>query len=504
MLFPTLDFALFFLIVFTVSWSLVGALSLRKAFLLAASYVFYGYWDWRFLALLAGSSAFNYLAGLALARARGPALRRAIVALAVAGNLTVLGFFKYYNFFLEELAPLLASAGFERDLPVLEIILPVGISFFTFQGISYVVDVYRREIEPVRSPLDLFLYISFFSQLVAGPIVRASHFLPQLAARAQLTARDLALGLTLIVIGLFKKMVLANHLASEVADKAFFDPTAYGGIDLLVGIYAYAAQIYCDFSGYSDIGIGTALLLGLRFHANFNQPYRARSLREFWQRWHISLSQWLRDYLYKPLGGSRGGAFGTYRNLMVTMFLGGLWHGAAWTFVIWGFIHGSALCIERVVGRWRSRVPAQAQKEGPSHVAAQAVAVTARDAPKTPSSIGLTANPVLGILLTFHIVCFAWVFFRAPDLAIALAYLQGLGSAGDGIELATPFALSLIVFTLAFQFVPPRMIDLFAGAFARLGPVSGALAIGVSLGAALLIIESVGPEGVAPFIYFQF
>ena len=322
MLFPTLSFGLFFAVVFVLSWSLRNTDGWRKFALLAASYFFYSCWDWRFTALLAGSSSLNYLAGLALARATGERTRSIIAGFAVALNLLVLGAFKYYGFFIEQLASLLDHLGLSRDLPFLEVILPVGISFFTFHGISYVVDVRRREVEPVSSPLDLFLYISFFPQLVAGPIVRAAYFLPQLRQKPQLDAASLAYSVVLILSGMFKKTVVAGYLASGIVDQAFQDPSAYSATDLVLAVYAYAVQIYCDFSGYTDIAIGLAALLGYRFKANFNQPYRSASLREFWRRWHISLSEWLRDYLYKPLGGSRYGELATYRNLLLTMLLG--------------------------------------------------------------------------------------------------------------------------------------------------------------------------------------
>ncbi len=338
MLFPTADFAVFFFVVFCASWAAARHPDARKLLLLAASYFFYGYWDWRFMALLAASSAINYVAGRIISVSAGAGPRKSALITAIVLNLAILGFFKYFGFFLGTLGDLLVAAGLERDMPFLQIVLPVGISFFTFQGISYVVDVYRGEVASAKSPLDLFLYISFFPQLVAGPIVRAAWFLPQLGEVPELTRRAMCFGLCLILLGLFKKMVIANYLATELVDGVFIDPGGYSSLELLIAIYGYAVQIYCDFSGYSDIAIGVAALLGYRFHRNFDRPYRARSLQEFWRRWHISLSQWLRDYLYKPLGGSRHGRLTTYRNLAITMLLGGIWHGAAWTFIVWGAI----------------------------------------------------------------------------------------------------------------------------------------------------------------------
>lgn len=493
MLFPTLDFGLFFLIVFAVSWELRERLELRKVFLLGASYFFYGYWDWRFMGLLAASSTINYLAGRWIARGHSERQRKWVLGVAVALNLGILGVFKYYGFFLDSLADLMVAIEFERDLPFLEIILPVGISFFTFQGISYIVDVYRRDVEPVDSIVDLFLYISFFPQLVAGPIVRAAHFLPQLRQEPRLDRKLVALGVVLILLGLFKKMVVANYLATELVDQVFFDPTAYSAPDLLLGVYAYAVQIYCDFSGYSDIAIGVAALLGYRFKWNFNQPYRAASLQEFWRRWHISLSTWLRDYLYKPLGGSKGSAAKTYRNLVLTMFLGGVWHGAAWTFVFWGLLHGGALAVERAL---RALKPAPAKD------------VLAVD--YGGGSIGLILGAgdagrqmlsrALGVLITFHVVCLGWILFRSESFELAQAYLAGLARWGDPTQFLTPFLVGMVSLSLACHFLPTETVERTAERIEG----CGAITLGLILGLGILLIEMVAPEGVAPFIYFQF
>lgn len=491
MLFPTLDFALFFVVVFAASWSLAERAEARKVFLLAASYFFYGYWDWRFMLLLAGSSLINFWAGQALALERRPFGRKLVVAVAVTLNLSILGFFKYYGFFLDSLGELLFRVGLERDLPLLEIILPVGISFFTFQGISYVVDVYRRDVEPVTSPIDLFLYISFFPQLVAGPIVRAAHFLPQLAAPPRLDRGVAALGLMLILFGLFKKMVVAQYLAEKLVDPVFFDPWSYGTADLLLGVYGYAVQIYADFSGYSDIAIGTAALLGYRFLPNFDQPYRATSLREFWRRWNISLSTWLRDYLYKPLGGSRGSSLRTVRNMFITMFLGGLWHGAAWTFVLWGSFHGLALGVERLVHRLAGARAAVVAVEGGG---AAGVVLRAGDAG------GRALAQLAGLLVTFHLIGFGWILFRSPDMEIVGAYLEGLGQWSVEAKLATPFVMALVFGSLAMHFAPADLAQRCARPMARFG----FLGLGLFFGVAVTLISAVSPEGVAPFIYFQF
>lgn len=483
MLFPTFEFGVFFLIVFVVSWELRRTADLRKLFLLGASYTFYGWWDWRFVGLIAVSSLANYLFGRAIGGFERQWIRRLFVGLAVIANLSVLGFFKYYGFFLESLDEALTALGLARDLPFLEVILPVGISFFTFQGISYVVDVYRREIPAVRSALDIFLYISFFPQLVAGPIVRAAHFLPQLEEKPRLTRAMVGLGVTLILSGLIKKMVIANYLATELVDPVFFDPSVLGAVDLLVGVYGYAIQIYCDFSGYSDIAIGIAALLGYRFNANFNQPYRSASMREFWQRWHISLSDWLRDYLYIPLGGSRGSEWSTYRNLFLTMFLGGLWHGAAWTYVFWGSFHGAALGIERYV---RRRIAALAPPDAGE--------------PKAVSRVSDAVSWVAGVFVTFHLVCFAWIFFRAESFGLAFDYLIGFADWSSPVQHATPFLVLLIAVSLAFHFTPPTLGKWIGDSLKWLPSP----ALGPVFGAGLFLIWAMAPEGVAPFIYFQF
>jgi D-alanyl-lipoteichoic acid acyltransferase DltB (MBOAT superfamily) len=476
MLFPTLDFAVFFLVVFAAAWALRPHPSAHKILLLAASYFFYGYWDWRFLALLAGSSAFNYAAGLWVSRTVAARARQRIVTLAVIANLAVLGFFKYYDFFIDSLADLLLTLGLQRDLPMLEIILPIGISFFTFQGISYVVDVNRGHVKAVESPLDLFLFISFFPQLVAGPIVRAADFLPQLAEPPRLDRTAAVYGFILILAGMMKKTVVAHYIAVDLVDPVFEDPAAAAGVDLVAAQYAYAIQVYCDFSGYSDIAIGAAALLGYRFRKNFDRPFAATSMQRLWQRWHISLSTWLRDYLYRALRGSRReSGWRMHRNVFLTMLLGGVWHGANWTFVIWGSILGAALVAERAVkGRYRAWRGQGAGAGG--------------------------AWPILGWFVTFHTFTLAAVFFRAPELAVAMDFFAALFAFQGGAALFTPFLFALLVGSVAVQFLPG---DIFERAAARLRRVP-APALGFLFGAALVLIEFLGPEGVAPFVYFQF
>jgi alginate O-acetyltransferase complex protein AlgI len=466
-LFPTLAFGVFFLFVYFTAWSLDRENERRKLFLLLASWVFYAQWDWRFVALLIASAVLNWGVAALIARSDEAGRKKLLVGLGVAANLLILGVFKYYGFFVEQAGELLARFGWERDVPLLEIVLPVGISFFTFQGISYVVDVHRGKTPPARSLLDVMLLMSFFPHLVAGPIVRASDLLPQFERVPRLTREMAAHGFLLIGWGLFKKTVIASELATRLVDPVFFDPTAYGALDITAAVYAYAIQIYCDFSAYSDMAIGTAALLGYAFPRNFDQPYRASSLQDFWRRWHISLSSWLRDYLYVPLGGGRKGLVRSCLNVFITMLLGGLWHGAAWTYVAWGALHGGVQVIERL-----GRAAFQGRRVIPAWI---------------------------GVIVTFHIVCLGWILFRAETFPMAMDMLAGLGRF-DTANMVTPFVLTLIVGGLAMHWLPPRAIEGFA---TWLKPAPS-LTMGLLIGAAILLVEAMRPEGVAPFIYFQF
>jgi alginate O-acetyltransferase complex protein AlgI len=468
MLFPTLQFGLFFLVVFALVWGAGRHNGWRKTILLIASWVFYGAWDWRFVALLIGSGILNWAAAALIARSREGAFRRGVFIAGIVANLGVLGLFKYYGFFVQQVGAVLHAVGWSRDLPIFQLILPVGVSFFTFQGVSYVTDVYKRKI-PAASLLDVTLLMSFFAHLVAGPIVRASDLVPQFKSTPSLTREMASRGFLLIAWGLFKKTVVASELASTVVDPVFFDPSRYSALDLMVAAWGYAVQIYCDFSAYSDMAIGLAALLGYRFPANFDQPYRASSLQDFWRRWHISLSSWLRDYLYIPLGGSRGRVWRICRNLMATMVLGGIWHGASWTFVIWGALHGSVLAVERA---WTSIRP--------------------RWLPKAPAFIG--------VLVTFHVVCLGWIFFRAESLEAALGFLSGLTRWNQGAMTAPPFALALIALGLGLHFLPKQALDRLSVSVARLP----APAYGLAFGLAILTLDAMRPSGVPPFIYYQF
>jgi len=477
-LFPTINFAIFFVVVFSGSWLLRRFHTPWLVFLLAASWFFYGYWDERFVLLLAASALGNWAIGRAIATA-GPAgartdRMRALLAVGVVLNLCLLGWFKYYGFFADSIVRRLEDVGFDASVLLLEVTLPVGISFFTFQAMSYLIDLYRGKAERM-SLLEVGVYLSFFPQLVAGPIVRATEFLPQLRNRGPAPVIPITEAFTLIILGLFKKVVISSYLATEIVDPVFDVPGAHSSFEVLIAVYAYAIVIYADFSGYTDIAIGCALLLGFRFPRNFNAPYSATSIQDFWRRWHMTLSNWLRDYLYVPLGGSRGSGLFTYRNLMLTMVLGGLWHGAAWTFVIWGGIHGAALAGERLI---REHVPAPAFVSG------------------LPGGVVTAARWVI----TFHIVCFAWIFFRAESFGAAIEILERLVTAGGSSPLISPLLLAVIAGSIAVQLIPRISFPTIEPKLRRFTPVAQAGALGVGL----FLVDALGPEGVAPFIYFQF
>jgi D-alanyl-lipoteichoic acid acyltransferase DltB (MBOAT superfamily) len=470
MLFPTVEFAIFFLVVFAASWALAPSPRARKALLLVASYVFYGWWDWRFCFLLAQCALVNYVVALWLDETQAPKRRSAILALGVTLNLGVLGFFKYWGFFMVTLADLLASLGGTGEWRIMEVLLPVGVSFFTFQGLSYLTDVYRGKLKPTASFLDLALLMSFFPHLVAGPLVRASEFLPQLEKPVDPSAIRATRAFVLLGVGLFKKVVIAHYLAVDLVAPVFEAPGSFGAVDLVAGAYGYAVQIYCDFSAYSDMAIGLAWLLGYEFPRNFDQPYRSVSLSEFWRRWHISLSSFLRDYLYIPLGGSRRGKLMTYRNLFLTMALGGLWHGAAWTFVIWGVLHGTALGVER----WLEERFGAAKR--PAMVVARRV-------------------------VTFHFVCLTWIFFNADSFGGALDYLAAFGATPLAApRMLTPLVVLLLAIGLAAHYVPSDLIDRLEERAGRVPLLAQATALAV----AVMVVAAFGPGTLAPFIYFKF
>jgi D-alanyl-lipoteichoic acid acyltransferase DltB (MBOAT superfamily) len=471
MLFPTTDFALFFAIVFALHWVLNRHLVAWKWFILVASYVFYGWWDSALVGLLVLVGTLAWAAARWVEREEDDIRRRRRTLVAVAALLMPLAWFKYYGFFALNVANAFESMGLHPPLPLLQVLLPIGISFYTFMAISYVVDVSRYEIQP-SGWLDVSVYLAFFPHLVAGPIVRGEELIPQIRRPRDAGAIDLTRASFLILGGLFKKIVISSFLASQIVDPVFGAPSSHGGLEVLIAIYAYAIVIYADFSAYTDIAIGVALLLGFRFPENFDRPYTADSLRDFWRRWHMTLSRWLRDYLYVPLGGSRHGEVRTALNIMVTMLLGGLWHGAGWTFIAWGAFHG----VGQVIGRWRRR---RAEALGRPEPAGWALARRR--------------------LVTFNLVCLGWVFFRADSIDSAFELLGRLAVPGS-MTLVTPAVLLAIAGMLLVQYLPRRPSQQLRDAFSRLQPV----AQGAALALGLFAVTTLGPQGVTPFIYFRF
>jgi alginate O-acetyltransferase complex protein AlgI len=463
MVFPTVQFAVFFPIVLALSWALMRRQNVWKPFMLTASYIFYSAANPLFCVMIAAVTLGNQACAQLIHRSDDARVRKRIVVIAVALDLGTLGVFKYYGFFSTEINGLLGDVGLGMSVPLAAIALPVGISFIIFQAISYTVDVYRRLIEPART-IDVGLYLSFFPHLVAGPIVRAREFIPQLDSPRDPRKVAVGAGVALIVIGLVKKVAIADFLAREIVDPVFGVPQAYSAPDVLLATYAYAVQIFCDFSGYTDIAIGLALLLGYVFPQNFDRPYRAASFGEFWRRWHMTLSRFLRDFLYIPLGGNRHGRWKTIRNLMITMVLGGLWHGAAWGFILWGAIHGTALVVEH---QFRGKV-------------------------KLPRW--------LAWLLVFHLVVLAWIPFRAPDLHLAGDYVARLADWGPATLWTAPVVIVTFL-VIGLQLLPARPMDALRVRFEQLHPV----ALGATMATVILLVAAtVSSQGVPPFIYFSF
>ncbi len=472
MLFPTIDFLLFFAVVFPITWSLNDKNTLKKAFLVLVSYAFYASWNWRFAFLLLFSSTGNYLAGRLLSATTSPSRRRLVTFVAVTLNLLALAYFKYFDFLAAELMNFAGFFGLDLEINAPEVPLPVAISFLTFHGLSYIFDVSRKKVEASKSLLDVVLYMAFFPHLVAGPIVRAADFLGQLSKKSDPKHIDIADSFSLILGGLVKKVIIASHIATLFVDPVFVNPSDFGRLDLILAAYGYAIVIYCDFSAYTDIAIGVANLLGYQFPQNFNQPYRATSLRDFWRRWHMSLSSWLRDYLYIPMGGDRGGRWATYRNLMVTMLLGGLWHGAGFQFIIWGGLHGFWLALERFL----------------------------KETFGFDSSKGALGVRVLGWFVTFQVVCAAWIFFRSPSSSAALEYFGWIIRDLGAPSTATPFVIALMLLGFATQLTRPERYETLVRWYA-----DASLAMKVAVPSlTILCIGILGPKGVAPFIYFQF
>ncbi len=476
MLFTTLSFWGFFAIV-----GLAYVLLAHKAqnrMLLVASYIFYGAWDWRFLSLILLSTIIDYFVGLAMEQETRETRRKRLLYISLACNLGMLAVFKYLGFFIDSFSAMLAGWGYNADPFTLSIVLPVGISFYTFQTLSYTIDIYRRDMKPTEDFLDFALFVSFFPQLVAGPIERAKNLLPNISQPRTLTWEAFSRGGVLILIGLIKKVVIADAIGPSVdAVYGSPDPTR---LDILFATWLFAIQIYCDFSGYTDIARGVAKMLGFSLMRNFAQPYFAADPQEFWRRWHISLSTWLRDYLYISLGGNRGGPTKTYRNLMATMTLGGLWHGAAWNFVLWGIYQGTLLSIHRALtGR------------------------TGHSGEGTSRTLWGWFKRIFAIAAFFQVVCYGWLLFRATSFAQIsefTAILLGLTTAPLGLTLPTPPLPALLAMVFLFVW------DMFTERSGNVRFYSGwPMIIRAALWAVMIYLFAFGATtSTSSFIYFQF
>lgn len=474
MLFNTLQYAWFFGAVFVISWLLVRLRTLRLVFLLAASYFFYAGWNWRYLPLIFLSSTVDYWLGYFIAREPEAHKRKRWLIGTVIINLGFLGLFKYWNFGVDTVQAVASAFGWNLPPVYVRLALPVGISFFTFESMSYVIDVYRGTTKPCDSYLKYLLFVAFFPHLVAGPIIRPRDLIPQFEKPPVFSEIDGGRALFLIAVGLIKKVIISDYLSVNLVDRVFQQPANYSALEVLFGIYGYAVQIYCDFSGYTDIAIGSAALLGVKFPLNFNSPYKAVNLQDFWHRWHISLSTWLRDYLYISLGGSQYGNFKTYRNLFLTMLLGGLWHGAAWTFVFWGFLHGSVLALTRMYQRWQSD----------------------RGIKRNKTLLGT----VIGVFLTFHFVCFTWVFFRSDSFGKAWAILGRLATLTTYHPNLHRWVLIALVTGFVSHMTPDDWYERIRDRFVRL-PV---WAQGAALYVVAFMLREVASAQAVPFLYFQF
>jgi len=464
-----LVFLLTVVILYSAVWNRERA---RDVLLLIASYWFYMSWNWMYAGIILGSTVLDYVIGRLLYREKRLYLRRIYLATSLCANLGILALFKYYNFFAHSAEHTLDFFGYGVSLARLDFLLPVGISFYTFQTMSYTIDIYKGHLEEEKSFIKFAVFVSFFPQLVAGPIVRASQFLPQLHGARQVSATQFNVGITLILQGLFKKIVIADLLAALAVDAAFENPAGYSSFDLYLALCAYAYQIYNDFSGYSDIAIGSAQLLGFQLPENFNGPYLARGMKEFWSRWHISLSTWLRDYLYIPLGGSRRGESRTYFNLMATMLLGGLWHGAAMNFVLWGAYHGFLLVLTHRFPTLLEGSLTQSNKFG--------------------------VRRILRTIFTFHLILFGWLLFRISSMSMFQEFMAQLGTFSFRTSFSALF-YGLLLLGIGMHAIPKHFVQ---QSRQRIAATPTPLFSGYI--AALLLLLWGCSLGAPAFIYFQF
>jgi alginate O-acetyltransferase complex protein AlgI len=465
--FVSIEYFFFFVPVLAVYWMLRHRA--QNLFLVLASFFFYASWNPIMLGLLVFTALVDFLVALRIDKSPSPRARKILIVVSMASNLGVLAYFKYFDFFAQSLADLLSRFGVHPSWHTLHVILPVGISFYTFQSMSYTLDVYFRKLKPSRDFLEFAAFVSCFPQLVAGPIVRAVHFLPQIQAKRTFDWDAAAHGSALFLRGYIKKAFIADTLAMDLVEKIFHSPSSYSGPALLLGALAYAVQIYCDFSGYSDMARGSAALLGFKLPLNFNYPYLAVSLQDFWRRWHISLSTWFRDYVFIPLGGSRGGENATNRNLLVTFVISGLWHGANWTFVVWGALHGIFQVAERRLGL------AAPLGAGPARLLA-------------------------GWLGTQTVVLVGWILFRSPTISQAGTHLVGIVTSAPGLSApvggVTMLAFALFLADQLHGLVYPRL----SGAFLRLPDFLRGFVYAALIAFLFLLV----PKSEQAFIYFQF
>ncbi len=475
LLFTSKGFLLLFALFLIIYTALGRKHRARMLYVTAFSLYFYYKTGGLYFLLIILMSVSDFIIGNLLHKEQRDRRRKLMLLLSLVIDLGILCYFKYTGFFAEILSDII-----DRPLSVGNIFLPVGISFFTFQSLSYVIDLYRRELTPARSWLEYLFYLSFFPQLVAGPIVKARDFLPQITQRPKVTEEMFGRGLTLILTGLIKKAVISDYISLNFVDRIFDTPLQYSGFENLMGVYGYAMQIYCDFSGYSDMAIGIALLLGFRFPKNFDLPYRSATITEFWRRWHISLSSWLKSYLYISLGGNRKGRLRTYVNLVITMLLGGLWHGAAWRFVIWGGLHGAALALHKFA---LARLPRL-----------------------KPTSEGMTGGErLVSGLLTFHFVCLCWIFFRASDMTTATEIISQIFTDFDASLIPAVLSGYWKVFTLMalgylMHFLPRLDEERGLGLMKKM-PLAIKIVVTVVV---IWVVMQMKSSEIQPFIYFQF
>ncbi|HSI83082.1 MAG TPA: MBOAT family protein [Candidatus Methylacidiphilales bacterium] len=465
-------YGVFFLIVFLAYWMGHTSRTWRGFVLLVSSYYFYSHPTPQFLPLIFFSSSLDYFIGLRMAGTETPWKRCSLLLCSICINMGLLAFFKYANFAGATWTDVLTWSG---NAPATathwDIAMVPGISFYTFQTMSYIISLYRKDIEPCNRYHEYLAYVSFFPHLVAGPIIRAKTFLPQILATPILTNEMGSKALWLIMCGLFKKMVIADYLGANLVDKVFAGPQFYSSFEVLMAIYGYAFQIYCDFSGYTDIAIGSALLLGLRIPENFDAPYKSLDIREFWRRWHISLSSWFRDYLYIPLGGNRHGVVRMYINMWIVMFLCGLWHGAEWRYIIWGVLHGTAMTLVSIYYSMSGRE-------------------------KTRSFIG----SAFGMFLTFHFVCFAWIFFRAESMNMVWAIFEKLAELNFGTLMLSQAYVAILLLAALLHFAPKTSDSWFEEKFTSMPGYAQAACIVAVIG----IIAATASAEAVPFVYYKF